>query len=310
MLARQALDDLGRGALAEQDDARADGEREHEVRAGRVAEEELGHAERDVASAHAEHALPVALGVVGEVVLQMHCSLRLARRARGKQPDRVVVTAGGEALEARCRRQHDLAPALGLLRRAGVLAPDDGVLEQGRTIELRLRLVRDVGVADEDPRARVLEVVRVVVGGQLGVDHGDDGADFEHAEEGRGELERVVQANQHAVFRTYAAGDERVRDLVRQRLQPFVARRAAIVGDARLCAETLGGCGGREKYFSARLKRSGKSSAAASASSMGGAKAVMRKSAPSVGARVYARPLASSASFLPRRAPCGPTACT
>ncbi len=187
-----ALDELeyplGRRFVGEQHRGRTDCEREHEVGAGRVAEVELGHRQGHVVLAQLEHALAVAFGVVGEVVVEVHGRLGLAGGARGEQPDRGIVPMRLRALE-----------------RFGRL---DAAVDGPHVVQMALESAVGVGAdalrqgvgRDQDTRARVLEIVRVIVAPKLGVDHGHDGSALEHAEKRGRELGRVGQSQEHPVL--------------------------------------------------------------------------------------------------------------
>ena len=112
----------GVGRSLKSADRRADREREHQVRAGRVAEEEARHADGDVVAPVADGALRVDLGVEREVAVRVHVRLRLAGRAAREEPDgRLVAVHGrelglGRGLE-RGRELDHLAPPIGALER-------------------------------------------------------------------------------------------------------------------------------------------------------------------------------------------------
>ena len=93
-------DRVGRGALGEEAGAGADREREEQVRAHRVAEEELGHREGDVASVSPSMPLAVGDGGVGVGAVALHDRLRPAGGAAGEEPDRRVVAVGRDGGEA------------------------------------------------------------------------------------------------------------------------------------------------------------------------------------------------------------------
>ena len=95
-------------ALAEQRRGAAHREREQQVGPGRVAEEQLGHRDRQVALADAQHLLRVALGVPGQVLLKVDRGLRLAGRAAGEEPDRRIVAMRVGVREARRRPSRQL----------------------------------------------------------------------------------------------------------------------------------------------------------------------------------------------------------
>ena len=72
---------LGGRTLGEQRRCAADGKRKEQIRPRRVAEKELRHRQRDVLRGDLQHLLGVALGVVGQVMLQVDGGLRLPGRA-------------------------------------------------------------------------------------------------------------------------------------------------------------------------------------------------------------------------------------
>ena len=84
-------DFVGRGALGEEHRRRADGEGEEEVGAGRVAEVELRHRERDVVCPVADHLPGVALGGVDEGGVALHDALGPPGGAAREEPDRGIV---------------------------------------------------------------------------------------------------------------------------------------------------------------------------------------------------------------------------
>src|SRR5213083_2419880 len=79
--------------------ATADGERKQQVRAGSVAEVELGHTEGDVALGVTDRALSITLSGIRERRVGLHHGLGLPRGAAREQPDRGVVAMGRERLE-------------------------------------------------------------------------------------------------------------------------------------------------------------------------------------------------------------------
>ena len=80
-------------ALLVEEHARgADGEREQQVGAGRVAEEQLRHRHRDVVRAKTEDAFPVQVCGVGKRSMCLHDTFRPSCRAAAEQPDCRVVT--------------------------------------------------------------------------------------------------------------------------------------------------------------------------------------------------------------------------
>src|SRR5207249_1570486 len=66
-----------------------------------------------------------------------------------------------------------------------------------------------------------------------------DRADLEHAEEGGGELDRVAEADEHALFDADTHSYERVADLIGQRLHFLVGVAAAIVDHRHVIAAAL-----------------------------------------------------------------------
>ena len=176
--------------------------------------------------------LRVALGVVGEVVVQMHRALRLARRARREQPRRRVVLRGVEVGERRRRAPDGVAPV------AAGAGADDAAEQLGGAHERRDALLQP-NVADERARPRVVEVVLVVAVGQLGVHHGDDGAYLEDAEERGGELDAVGQPDEHAVLDAHAHRRQRVAHLIGQLLHLAIGVAAVVVDDGDMVAASL-----------------------------------------------------------------------
>ena len=89
------FDDLehffGRRAFGEECGRAARGEREEEVRARRVAEEELRDGDGKVVFVDAQNALRVALRVERQVVLQVDSALRASGRTGSEEPDGRVV---------------------------------------------------------------------------------------------------------------------------------------------------------------------------------------------------------------------------
>jgi hypothetical protein len=221
---------LRRGAIAEQRRGGTDGKREHEVGAGGVAEEQLGHAERDVVGAHLQDPLGVALGVEGEVVVQMHRGLGFAGRARGEQPHRRIVSRRVVVGQRRRCATDGVAP---------VSPGADDAAQEFVARDQRRDAIGQTNVGDQGARACVLEVVLVVAVGQLRVHHGDDGADLEPAEERGDELDRIGQADEHAIFDADAERAQRVAHLIGQRLHLAIAVATVVVDDGDVIAAAL-----------------------------------------------------------------------
>ncbi len=92
-------DALGGRLLRKEAGGGADGEGKEEVRAHRVAEEELRHGERDVARGEAENPLSVGLGGEGVGAVALHDRLGAAGGAAGEEQDRRIVAMGPDGGE-------------------------------------------------------------------------------------------------------------------------------------------------------------------------------------------------------------------
>jgi hypothetical protein len=120
-----------------------------------------------------------------------------SRRAAGEEPDRGVVAVRGIVLLLRGFALHP-GDELGIVvhHREGpeVLQHRLGVLE----------LLPARRVDEGEGRARVVEEVFDLVTLEVRVQHHDDGADPEDAEEGAGELGPVLEGDDHPALGTWA----------------------------------------------------------------------------------------------------------
>ncbi len=167
-------EDLGRRVLGEQGRRAADRQREEQVRAGGVAEVELGHRQRDVVLRPAHGPLGVELGGVGEAAVGLHRCFRAPGRAAGEQPDGRVVPVGAGRFEF--ERTVEVRPV--------TVVGDDHPVAHGR---------RSSGRHDRHPGPGQLDHGRQPVRRQGRVDHDRHGPDLEDPEQRGGVLGRVGQ---------------------------------------------------------------------------------------------------------------------
>src|SRR5262245_32555667 len=216
---------LGGAPLREEAGARPDGEGEHQVRAGGVAEEELRDGDRDVRLPHPEDPLGVGLDVEGEVAVVVHCRLRAPRASGREEPAREVVASGRLVLGRAPPPPRRRLPREGPRARArgdpagGRRRPYDEGRAQVAGSRQRLRELPPRGGVDRgDLRAGVVEVVGEVLGGDERVHHREDGARLERAEPGGGELGEVGQDVEDPVLGLDPQLPQGVRRAVREAL--------------------------------------------------------------------------------------------
>ena len=175
---------IGRAPLRPERRRSADGEGEQQVGARGVPEVQLGDGERDVVLAHPEHALAITLRRVGEGPVRLENRFGPPRRAAGEEPDRRVVAVRGIVL---LLRGFPLHPGDEL----GIVDHREGpkVLHHGLRVLEHLPARR---VDEGEGRSRVIEEVLDLVTLEVRVQHHDDGADLEDAEEGACELGPVL----------------------------------------------------------------------------------------------------------------------
>ena len=82
--------------------------------------------------------------------------------------------------------------------------------QEGQLVAQRLEQRPEVGLDEQHAGAAVVEHVEVVLRAQLGVQWHGDGADLDRAEEGAGELRRVVEQHTHALLQLDAERPQRV----------------------------------------------------------------------------------------------------
>ena len=183
----QLEEPLRRRPLGEDDPGAADAERKERGQVARVAEEELRHGQHDVVLGQAEHAECVPLEAEERVVRGMHRRLRRAGAPGRELPegDVVLVVGAGSSSSGACSssasKQHSSTTS--------AVAAQPGDLARVR------RSCRACSVHDHDARARVVEVVRVVLRLEERVHLGDDGADLQRAEPGRDEARPSERAS-------------------------------------------------------------------------------------------------------------------
>ena len=205
---------VGRRPLGHQQRRRADAHREAQRIAQAVGEEQLGRREADVGLAQAQHALAVQLGRPVGVGVRVHGALGAAGRARRIEPEAGVVgarsrrawpAAGGPARRPRTRLRPGCSGATGretMTLRHFVIGLDH------RRRQRRQQCARH----QHRLRARVLQHVGVVVGGQQRVHGHRHQAGVHRAEEAHRPVVAVVHQQQHALFapdaqRAQAGGD-------------------------------------------------------------------------------------------------------
>ena len=137
--------------------------------------------------------LGVTLRGVGERAMGLDDGLRLPRCAPGEEPDGRVVGVRGEALQLGAR----LVQVVLELVSAYYEDPLGGVQPPGGFHERVRRVVMDQGQRRPGVAVEVLDGV----GLQVRVDHDDDGADFEHPEQGRHVLRSVRERDDDALLR-------------------------------------------------------------------------------------------------------------
>src|SRR5262245_45017670 len=201
-----------RRPIGEQGRLRAHREREEQIRARGVTEEELRDRDGHVVLAHTQNLFRVTLGIVWQVVLQVNGGFRLTGRTGGKEPDRRVVAmrVGGLEFVEHLRRESFV-----MLELARFGAGDQNVLQIFGPSNYRTQAFDQRFVDDEDFRASVIEIVGVIFGGEQRIDHRDHRADFGRAEPERDELRAVGQGEQHTVFDSGAQFTQQMSRLVR-----------------------------------------------------------------------------------------------
>jgi hypothetical protein len=184
-----------RTTLREEHGRGADAEGEEQVRAERVAEVELGHAQGEIVLAITEHALRVEHGGVEEARVALHHRLGAPRGAAREEPDRSVVAVGVEGRVALAlAREARLERALVARIRAAHQQPHARRRHAAEGVEL-------LRVDHRDSRARVGEEVLDLVGAELRVHHHHGGAALERAEHRPHEVRHVGERDEHALFR-------------------------------------------------------------------------------------------------------------
>ncbi len=214
---------LGRRRLGEEDRRGADGEGEQQVRAGGVAEEELGHREGDVVLAVAQRRLGVELGGVGERAVGLDHRLGPAGGAAGEEPDRRIVAARGDVVEVRRQLAGDRLEAgvAAAGRRAADQELGAGAVFRGG-FEGSHQVVPHHGAAGAAGAQQVGE--RIGLEGR--VDHHHDRPELEDAEQGAGVLGPVGQGDEDPLLLTHAQAGESVGEAVGQPLDLAVGELA------------------------------------------------------------------------------------
>ena len=176
-------------------------------RVSRVTEEELRHGEHHVVLAVADDVPGEALKRDERVVSEMTDRLRRARAAGRELPERDVVLARLDRVELVGRTRDRLVEGP---------ADDEDVRREAQPLpglaDARMRRLVD----HDDARARVAQVVRIVLWQKERVDLGDDAADLQRREPGGDELRPVGEREQHPILRPHAELEENVADPVRQ----------------------------------------------------------------------------------------------
>ncbi len=206
----------GGRALGHQHGRRADGERKRERVAQPVREEELCRREHDVVLADAENRLRVELGRLHEARMQVHGSLRRARRSRRIQPEARVVAGRRGGRKRRWRRRHQarerkVAAGIGFGGRSG----DD----HPRKVRMRTGERRERGQErrgnDQRTGATVAQHVIVIGRRKQRVRRDRHDARLDRAEEDGGEIDRVEETEEHPLFGTQPESGERAGAAVR-----------------------------------------------------------------------------------------------
>ena len=229
MAADQLEEHLRRGVLGEEDRGGAHREREEEVAARGVAEEELGHRKGHVRLAVPEGGLGIELGGVGVRAVRLEDGLGPARCASREEPEAGVVAVGGDVLET-VRRARGFPGPRGLARGVGtsVVAHDEEPLEPARLGGGRGPGLETILVDHRQASSGVVEEVRDLVGLEAGVRHHCRRPRLERPEERADVLGHVRQRYQHPLLRLQAQGSIDVREAIGQGLdvaveEPLVA---------------------------------------------------------------------------------------
>ena len=185
---------LGRGVLAEEHRRATGGEREEQRRAGRIAEVEARHRDRDVAVGEAEDAEAVAVGAVEEAARGLHDRLGRAGGPAAEEPDGRVVGVGRDRVDG---------ARVGHVAHGEVAATVDG--QQQRRVHAGgcrgvAHVVGERVGGDDRTGSGVPEDPGQRVGGQRRVDHHDDRGALDDPEERGHEVLAVGQRDQHPLL--------------------------------------------------------------------------------------------------------------
>ena len=183
-------------------DPRSDAEGEHQVRSGRVSEEELGHRQAQVVLAVAHHAQRVGFGRIGEIRMRVHAGLGRTGRAGGEEP------AGQIVRSRRLGIGQAVAGALGgqrllVARKASGLLPDNQQrLSQARPVKGRSKLAQRRTVRDRDAGLGVREVLLELSALLQRIDHREDSARAQDGKPGLRKLKPIGEDDEHALLGT------------------------------------------------------------------------------------------------------------
>ena len=240
-LAAPALEDgLGRRPLGHQQRGGAHAHREAQRIAQAVGEEQLGGGEAHVVLAQLQHALAVQLGRPVRVGVRVHGALGAAGGARGIEPERRVVGAGGSAGGRRCGLHEGLqskAAKLDLGRPCSGASGRDTItllhFVVARVIAARQRRQQRAR-HQHRLRARVLQHVGVVVGGEQRVHRHRHEAGVDRAEKAHRPVVAVVHQQQHALLAPQAQRAQAGGQAAHAVVEFAVAQRAEVVDEGGL----------------------------------------------------------------------------
>ncbi len=221
---------LGRGVLGKEHGRRPHGKRKEQVGAGRVAEEELGHGEDDVALTVAHRPFRVQLRGVRVGQVRLHHRLGPAGGASGEQPQGRIVAVGGLVLE-------DVGDARRQFRergvRAGVPVHHEQVLQAAGMGAGRREGLEARRGDHSHRRPRIFEDGADLLRLELRVQHHRHRADLEDAEERLHVRGTVGEGHHHPLLGLDPQAAQDVAEAVGQGLDLAVVEPAIAADEGR-----------------------------------------------------------------------------